>query len=172
MFTVRWLIAGVLMMGKGGTGGEGALKKVRVHQVPGFLTPSLPLPEDEVDVVWSHSTQRWYFPPSVKKGDIEGSSFPAPTVQNWMPRTLLPSLSRGGDQHMTPMTLGTTSSIPPDTPDFAGRPTCEVGRDVNGEVIHPGEWGHERGGVGEQTQAGGGTVAEGQARGTEAEVDR
>lgn len=45
------------------------------------------------------------------------------TVQNWMPLTLLPSLSSGGDQHMMPITLGTTSRIPPATPDLAGRPT-------------------------------------------------
>lgn len=46
------------------------------------------------------------------------------TVQNWIPLTELPSLSSGGDQHMMPITLGTTSRIPPDTPDLAGRPTC------------------------------------------------
>lgn len=40
-----------------------------------------------------------------------------------MPLTLFPSLSSGGDQHMMPMTFGTTSRIPPATPDFAGRPT-------------------------------------------------
>lgn len=45
------------------------------------------------------------------------------TVQNWIPLTLLPSLSRGGDQHMMPITFGTTSRIPPATPDFAGKPT-------------------------------------------------
>lgn len=45
------------------------------------------------------------------------------TVQNWIPRTLLPSLSRGGDQHIMPITLGTTSRMPPETPDLAGRPT-------------------------------------------------
>lgn len=45
------------------------------------------------------------------------------TVQNWMPLPLLPSLSSGGDQHMMPITLGTTSRIPPATPDLAGRPT-------------------------------------------------
>lgn len=48
---------------------------------------------------------------------------PAVTVQNWMPLTLLPSLSSGGDQHMMPITFGTTSRIPPATPDLAGRPT-------------------------------------------------
>lgn len=46
------------------------------------------------------------------------------TVQNWIPLTELPSLSSGGDQHTMPITLGTTSRIPPDTPDLAGRPTC------------------------------------------------
>ncbi len=44
-------------------------------------------------------------------------------MQNWIPRTLLPSLSRGGDQHTMPITLGTTSRMPPETPDLAGRPT-------------------------------------------------
>ena len=48
------------------------------------------------------------------------------TVQNWMPRTLLPSLSSGGDQHMMPITLGTTSRIPPATPDLAGSPTWKT----------------------------------------------
>ena len=45
------------------------------------------------------------------------------TVQNWMPLTLFPSLSSGGDQHMMPITLGTTNRMPPATPDLAGRPT-------------------------------------------------
>lgn len=45
------------------------------------------------------------------------------TVQNCIPLTELPSLSSGGDQHITPITLGTTSRIPPATPDLAGRPT-------------------------------------------------
>lgn len=40
-----------------------------------------------------------------------------------MPRTLFPSLSKGGDQHIIPMTLGTTSRTAPETPDLAGRPT-------------------------------------------------
>lgn len=53
----------------------------------------------------------------VKPGQNRG------TVQNWIPLTLFPSLSRGGDQHMMPITLGTTSRIPPATPDLAGRPT-------------------------------------------------
>ena len=44
-------------------------------------------------------------------------------MQKRIPLTLLPSLSSGGDQHMTPITLGTTSRMPPDTPDLAGRPT-------------------------------------------------
>lgn len=52
------------------------------------------------------------------------------TVQNWMPLTLLPNLSSGGDQHMMPITLGTTSRIPPATPDFAGRPTWEEGQEA------------------------------------------
>lgn len=50
------------------------------------------------------------------------------TVQNWIPLTEFPSLSRGGDQHMIPITLGTTNRIPPDTPDLAGRPTCSKER--------------------------------------------
>lgn len=45
------------------------------------------------------------------------------TVQNCIPLTELPSLSSGGDQHIIPITLGTTSKIPPATPDLAGRPT-------------------------------------------------
>lgn len=47
------------------------------------------------------------------------------TVQNWIPLTLLPSLSSGGDQHMMPITLGTTNRMPPATPDLAGRPTLK-----------------------------------------------
>lgn len=43
--------------------------------------------------------------------------------QKCIPRTLFPTLSSGGDQHITPMMLGTTSSIAPDTPDLAGKPT-------------------------------------------------
>lgn len=46
--------------------------------------------------------------------------------QKCIPRTLFPTLSSGGDQHMTPMTLGITSSIAPDTPDLAGKPTLEM----------------------------------------------
>lgn len=46
--------------------------------------------------------------------------------QKSIPRTLFPTLSSGGDQHITPMTLGITSSIAPDTPDFAGKPTWEI----------------------------------------------
>lgn len=44
-----------------------------------------------------------------------------------MPLTLLPSLSRGGDQHMMPITFGTTRRIPPATPDLAGSPTWNRG---------------------------------------------
>ena len=45
------------------------------------------------------------------------------TSQNCRPLTLLPVTSRGGDHRQTPITFGTTSSIPPDTPDLAGKPT-------------------------------------------------
>lgn len=45
------------------------------------------------------------------------------TSQNCIPLALFPTLSSGGDQHITPMTLGTTSSMAPDTPDLAGSPT-------------------------------------------------
>ena len=48
------------------------------------------------------------------------------TWQKCIPRTLFPTLSRGGDQHITPMTLGITSSMAPDTPDLAGTPTWEM----------------------------------------------
>lgn len=51
--------------------------------------------------------------------------------QKRIPRTLFPTLSSGGDQHITPMTLGTTSSIAPDTPDLAGKPTCERATGMN-----------------------------------------
>lgn len=64
----------------------------------------------------------------------------AVTVQNWIPLPLLPSLSRGGDQHMMPITLGTTSRIPPATPDFAGRPTWKR-RSVSERDIHVREEG-------------------------------
>lgn len=49
------------------------------------------------------------------------------TWQKWMPRTLFPSRSKGGDQHITPMTLGTTSRTAPETPDLAGKPTWTRG---------------------------------------------
>lgn len=59
--------------------------------------------------------------------------------QKRIPRTLFPTLSSGGDQHITPMTLGTTSSIAPDTPDLAGKPTCEraTGMDFWNEFCVP-----------------------------------
>ena len=44
------------------------------------------------------------------------------TLTNWTPRTLLPHLSRAGLQTQKPILLGTTTIIPPDTPDFAGKP--------------------------------------------------
>lgn len=61
------------------------------------------------------------------------------TVQNWIPLTEFPSLSSGGDQHIIPITLGTTNRIPPDTPDLAGRPTYSQGRNesknnTNGKI--------------------------------------
>lgn len=45
------------------------------------------------------------------------------TWQKWMPRTLFPSRSKGGDQHIIPIMLGTTSRTAPEMPDLAGRPT-------------------------------------------------
>lgn len=45
------------------------------------------------------------------------------TSQNWTPRQLLPISSSGGLHAHTPITLGTTSSTAPATPDLAGRPT-------------------------------------------------
>ena len=47
-------------------------------------------------------------------------------MQNWMPRSELPRVSRGGDQSATHITLGTTSRMAPDTPDLAGRPTLNA----------------------------------------------
>lgn len=44
-----------------------------------------------------------------------------------MPRTLFPRRSSGGDQHIIPITLGTTSRTAPETPDLAGRPTWTTG---------------------------------------------
>lgn len=52
------------------------------------------------------------------------------TWQKWIPLTLLPILSKGDDQHIKPMTLGTTRRIPPATPDFAGRPTYRIMREL------------------------------------------
>ena len=43
--------------------------------------------------------------------------------QNWTPLTLLPNSSKGGDQKHMPMTLGTTRTNTPETPDFPGSPT-------------------------------------------------
>ena len=48
------------------------------------------------------------------------------TLQNWMPRSELPRVSRGGDQSATHITLGTTRRMAPDTPDLAGRPTLNA----------------------------------------------
>ena len=45
------------------------------------------------------------------------------TSQKLRPRKLLPNLSNGGDHSMKPITFGTTTMIPPATPDFAGIPT-------------------------------------------------
>src|SRR5699024_2137974 len=39
------------------------------------------------------------------------------------PRTLLPCGSSGGEQTASPACPGSTATIPPPTPDFAGRPT-------------------------------------------------
>ncbi len=46
------------------------------------------------------------------------------TMANWTPLQVLPRLSRGGDHNPMPITFGTTSTRAPDTPLFAGRPTC------------------------------------------------
>ena len=45
------------------------------------------------------------------------------TSQNCRLLTEFPMWSRGGDHSAIPMTLGTTSSTQPDTPDLAGSPT-------------------------------------------------
>ena len=45
------------------------------------------------------------------------------TSQSPMPLTELPKESKGGDQEQTPITLGITNIIAPQTPDFAGNPT-------------------------------------------------
>jgi len=45
------------------------------------------------------------------------------TSQNCRPLQLFPMGSRGGDHAKIPITLGMTSRIPPQTPDFAGSPT-------------------------------------------------
>lgn len=45
------------------------------------------------------------------------------TSQNCTPLQLLPNASSGGDHVHIPMTLGITTSKPPHTPDFAGKPT-------------------------------------------------
>lgn len=52
-----------------------------------------------------------------------------------MPLTLLPNLSSGGDQHMMPITLGTTSRMPPATPDLAGSPTWKREKADQSSVI-------------------------------------
>lgn len=44
-----------------------------------------------------------------------------------MPRMLFPSRSKGGDQHIIPITLGTTSRTAPEMPDLAGKPTWTRG---------------------------------------------
>lgn len=49
------------------------------------------------------------------------------TWEKRMPRTLLPSRSKGGDQHIIPIMLGTTSRIAPEMPDLAGKPTWTGG---------------------------------------------
>lgn len=45
------------------------------------------------------------------------------TSENWIPLTLLPYSSSGGDHIQMPQMLGTTSKTIPDTPDLAGSPT-------------------------------------------------
>lgn len=47
----------------------------------------------------------------------------APTSKNWIPRQLLCSLSRRGDQEQIPITFGMTTIIAPVTADLAGKPT-------------------------------------------------
>lgn len=49
------------------------------------------------------------------------------TWEKQMPRTLFPSRSKGGDQHIIPIMLGTTRRIAPEIPDLAGKPTWTVG---------------------------------------------
>lgn len=53
------------------------------------------------------------------------------TSQKWMPRMLFPRRSKGGDQHIIPITLGTTSRTAPEMPDLAGRPTWPRGGNTN-----------------------------------------
>uniref|UniRef100_A0A182IZQ3 Uncharacterized protein n=1 Tax=Anopheles atroparvus TaxID=41427 RepID=A0A182IZQ3_ANOAO len=48
------------------------------------------------------------------------------SLQNCTPRQLLPSGSSGGDHINMPITFGMTSITPPQTPDFAGRPTLNA----------------------------------------------
>ena len=55
------------------------------------------------------------------------------TLQNWMPLTELPYMSSGGDQRQMPITFGTTSIIPPETPDLAGRPTWRTERELRSD---------------------------------------
>lgn len=49
------------------------------------------------------------------------------TWEKRMPRTLFPSRSKGGDQHIIPIMLGTTRRIAPEMPDLAGKPTWAGG---------------------------------------------
>jgi len=59
------------------------------------------------------------------------------TSQNCRPLQLFPMGSRGGDHAKIPITLGMTSRIPPQTPDFAGSPTC---RRVTWKIVSFTRW--------------------------------